>query len=126
MLTQDDINFIKNNREAIKQARTDTVTLTVETVTGEDPYTKEPIITETTKDVQAIVSGFTGQVGGERLLVNGVAIQDGDISITFDYDIDLNGVKLVTHNGVDYTLFSIQPRGIGDPNRYDCVARRVK
>lgn len=125
MLTNDDLQFIKNNREAIKQLRTDPVTLNVRTVAGEDPYTGEPTYNETQTVVQAIVKGFTGEVGGEHLLVNGEAIQSGDVSMTFDINVDLNGVTTVVHDGIEYVLVDVTPTGLGDENRYECVARRA-
>lgn len=125
MLTQNDIEIMRNNREGLKQARTTNVTITSVHEGSYDPYTGEPEYVEVTYSVPAIVSGFTGVVGGERLLVNGVAIEQGDIAISFDIGINLEGVQTVGYSGKLYTLFSVQEKGIGDPNRYECVARRV-
>lgn len=125
MLTQNDIEIMRNNREGLKQARTTMVTLHSIHEGSYDPYTGEPEYVEVTQMVPAIVTGFTGVVGGEKLLVNGIAIEQGDIAMSFDYSINLEGVQTVEHSGKLYTLFSVQPKGIGDPNRYECVARRV-
>lgn len=126
MLTQGDIDLMKANRKELEQLRTTPVTLTRRTVTGENPYTKEPIFTEAIETVNAIVEGFTGEVGGEQLIVNGVVIQEGDVNVTFDISVNLNGITQLEHDGVAYVLFSVQERGIGTPNRYECVARKVK
>lgn len=125
MLTNDDINLMKQFRQELETLRTTPVTLERQTVTGHDPYTKEPITTVTTVTVDAIVKGFTGQVGGEQLIVNGVIIQAGDVSITFNAGIDLTGVKALWHEGVKYVLINVLPRGIGATNRFECVARRA-
>lgn len=125
MLNENDINLIKQFRQELNTLRTTPVTLERQTVTGQDPYTKEPITTVSTVTVDAIVQGFTGQVGGEQLIVNGVIIQAGDVSITFNADVDLTAVKAVWHDGIQYVLVNILPRGLGGTNRYECVARRA-
>lgn len=125
MLNQNDIDLIKSFRQELETLRTTPVTLERLTVTGYDPYTKEPITTVSTVTVDAIVKGFTGQVGGEQLLVNGVVIQAGDVSMTFNAGVDLTGIKAVWHEGINYVLINILPRGIGGTNRFECIARRA-
>jgi hypothetical protein len=125
MLNENDLQYMRNNREGIKQLRTEPVIITREVQTGKDPYTGEPITVTETETVQAVVTGFTGVVGGEQLLVGGIAIQQGDVAVAFDYGVIMQGIKHIEHDGTLYTLFSVQERGIGTPNRYECVARRV-
>lgn len=125
MLNSNDIDLIKATRSEITEGRLQDVTLHIETITGADPYTKEPIKTVSDKVVQAEVTGFTGVVGGEKLFVNGVEIIAGDVNMVFSVDINLTGVKRVTHNSVDYMLYSVQEKGLGAVNRRVCVARRV-
>jgi hypothetical protein len=125
MLNESDLQYMRTNREALVELRTTPVTLERQTVTGTVPYTGEPITTVNADTVMAIVKGFTGQVGGERLFVNGVAIESGDVQMTFNYTTDLNGVQAVWHDGVKYVLFSVQPKGIGYTNRFECIARRA-
>lgn len=126
MLSIEDIEYMKNNRNEIKQLRTDPVTLIRKVETDKDPYTGESIVTEVPETVEAIVRGFTGVVGGEQLLIGGIAIRQGDVSMAFDSSVNLENITLVEHDGVEYTLFSVQGRGIGENNRYECIARRVK
>ncbi|MEW9503242.1 hypothetical protein [Jeotgalibacillus marinus] len=125
MISKTDLEFISSNREELMQSRSTTITLLKEKVIGEDEYTKEPITEVVPEEVNAIVNGFTGTVGGERLLVGGLAIQEGDINIVFNADVDLTNVKTVEHKGILYRLFSVLPKGLGEVNRYDCIARRV-
>lgn len=125
MLNENDVNIIKQFRQELETLRTTPVTIERLTVTGHDPYTKEPITTVSTVTVNAIVKGFTGVVGGEKLLVNGVEIQAGDISITFNANVEITGVKAVWHEGIQYILVNVLPRGIGGTNRLECIARRV-
>jgi hypothetical protein len=125
MLTESDKQYMRANRAGLENLRTTPVILERLTANGVDPYTKQPITVVVPATVEAIVKGFTGQVGGEQLIVNGVEIQSGDVQITFNDSIDLNGVQAVIHEGVTYVLFSIQPKGIGGTNRFECVARRA-
>lgn len=124
MLTLDDIELIKSTRLEVEHNRKKPVTLYRETVTGTDPYTGEPITKETTETFNAVVSGFHGTVGGERLIVNGVAIQEGDVKLTLDISVDLTGVKKVVIGSDSYTIYSVKPRGLGSDNRYEVVLRR--
>jgi hypothetical protein len=125
VLNSNDIDLIKANRAELEALRTTPVILERKALTGHDPYTGEPINTVTTENVQAVVKGFHGQVGGERLIVNGVEIQSGDVQMTFNHTINLVGVQYVIHDGKKYALVSVQPKGIGGTNRYECVARKV-
>lgn len=125
MLNSNDINIIKQFRQELESLRTTPVTLERLVQTGLDPYTKEPITTVSTDTVKAIVKGFTGVVGGEKLVVNGVVIQAGDISITFNATVEITGVKAVWHEGIKYVLVNILPKGIGGTNRLECIARRA-
>jgi hypothetical protein len=125
VLTQDDINLIRSTHTEIEQNRKEPVTLYRETVTGNDPYTGEPIVSETTETLNAVVSGFHSVVGGERLIVNGIAIQEGDVKLSLDIDVDLSGVKKVVIGAVEYYIYSVMPRGLGTDNRYEVVLRRV-
>ena len=125
MLTLDDIDLIKFTRSEIEQNRKEPVTLYRETLTGNDPYTGEPIVSTTTEQVNAVVRGFHGTVGGERLIVNGIAIQEGDVKLSVDISINLDGVKKVVINAVEYYIYSVIPRGLGTDNRYEVILRRV-
>lgn len=124
MLSPDDIELIKETHKEIEVNRKEPVTLYREIVVGYDPYTKEPIIQETTEDLEAVVSGFYGMVGGERMIVNGIEIKEGDIKMSLDIEIDLSGVKKVEIDGLTYTVYSVRPRGLGKRNRYEVILRR--
>lgn len=124
MLSPDDIELIKETHKEIEVNRKEPVTLYRENIVGYDPYTKEPIIQETTEDLEAVVSGFYGTVGGERMIVNGIEIKEGDIKMSLDIEIDLSGVKKVEIDGMSYTVYSVRPRGLGNKNRYEVILRR--
>lgn len=124
MLTQDDIDLIKSTHYEIETNRKEPVTLYRESVAGTDPYTGEPTISITTEEVNAVVRGFTGMVGGERLIVNGIAIQEGDVKLSLDINISLNGVNKVVIDSVEYYIYSVKPRGMGAYSRHEVILRR--
>lgn len=125
MLTNEDIEMIKANRAELTDKRKKPVILKREAVVTVDPYTQEEITTTNDETVYAIVKGFTSAVAGLKMVVSGIALDVGDIYITFDGDVSLQGVNNVEVDGVAYAIYSIEPRGLGGLNRYEVVAHRV-
>lgn len=125
MLTNEDIDFIKANRADLTDKRKKPVILKREAVVTVDPYTQEEITTTNDETVYAVVKGFTSAVAGLKMVVSGVALDVGDIFVTFDGDVNLQGVNNFELNGVLYAIYSIEPRGLGGDNRFEVVAHRV-
>jgi hypothetical protein len=125
LLSDEDIAIIKANREDLTDKRKKPVILKRETVTTVDPYTQEEITTTNDEMVYAIAKGFTSQVAGLKMVVSGIALDVGDIFVTFDGDVDLAGVNNFEINGILYAIYSIEPKGLGGVNRYEVVAHRV-
>ena len=125
MLTPDDIQWIKANRSELTAGRTESVTLIRQSVSDVDPYTNEPITSETREVVPAIWKEVSTVSNGDRSVVNGVELRQDDVLVTFDSDVDLSGVIAIERNGVKFSLVTIDEKGIGAVNRYECVARRV-
>jgi hypothetical protein len=125
VLTNEDIEMIKANRAELTDKRKKPVILKREAVVTVDPYTQEEITTTNDETVYAIVKGFTSAVAGLKMVVSGIALDVGDIYITFDGDVSLQGVNNVEVDGVAYAIYSIEPRGLGGLNRYEVVAHRV-
>jgi hypothetical protein len=124
MLTESDVEWIKSNRSEITESRSESVTLVHTSVTGNDPYTDEPI-TETTTETVAVIWREIPSTGGDYDVIGGVELRKGDVKVTFDADVILSDVTKITRAGVDYTLVVADERGIGERNRYECVVRRV-
>jgi hypothetical protein len=125
MLSQSDIEFMKNNRSELLQNRTETITV-VRAVDGEpDPYTKETTVTEVPETVDVVWKEVSTIANGERDVVNGVELQTGDVQVTFDIAVDLSSVIHVERAGVKYSLVTIDEKGIGAINRRECIARRM-
>jgi hypothetical protein len=125
MLTNDDIQWIKANRSELTAGRTESVTLVRRSVSNVDPYTNEPITSETREIVSAIWKEVSTVANGDRSVVNGVELRQDDVLVTFDSDVDLNGVTAIERNGVKFSLVTVDEKGIGAVNRYECVVRRV-
>jgi hypothetical protein len=125
MLTNDDIQWIKANRSELTAGRTELITLVRQSTSDVDPYTGEPITSETREIVPAIWKEVSTVSNGDRSVVNGVELRQDDVLVTFDSDVDLNGVIAIERNGVKFSLVTIDEKGIGAVNRYECVARRV-
>ena len=126
MLTNDDINLIKQLRNELECLRTVPVTLVRLVENGQDPYTKEPITETITEVVNALVKPLTTDKDlNERILIDGVETIKEGLRIKFSSDVNLDGVDHVYINGNKYKLISSTQRGIGTVNRYECIVRRV-
>lgn len=126
MLTNDDVNLIKQLRNELEYLRSVPVTLESLEVNGQDPYTKEPITKTITKVVNALIKPITTDKDlNERILIDGVETIKEGFRIKFSSDVNLDGVDHVYINGNKYKLISSTQRGIGTVNRYECIVRRV-
>lgn len=125
MLSQSDIEFIKNNRSELLQNRTETITL-VRAISGEpDPYTGESSETEVPESVTVVWKEVSTIANGERDVVNGVELQTGDVQVSFDALVNLSDVERIERGGLEYTIVTIDEKGIGAVNRRECIARRL-
>jgi hypothetical protein len=126
VLLPEDIEMIKSTRRnEIVSNRQTPIILYKRSVLATDPYTGEITYTHSTTVANAVVSGFYSEVGGEKLLVNGIEIEKGDMRAVIDIDVDLSDVTKVVQDGKEFVVISVQPRGLGEDNRYDVILRRV-
>lgn len=126
MLTQDDVNWIKSNRSELVQNRTESITILKPQIGGTDPYTNEPIeLAPLPIVVQAVWKEYSTVSNGDRSVVGGVELRQDDVKVTFDSSVDLVGVKIVQRDSIDFELIATDEKGIGETNRFECVARRV-
>jgi hypothetical protein len=129
MLTNEDIEWMKANRSEIIARRTEPVTL-VKTTTETDPYTNEPI--ETGKPTKLIVQATWEEVSAVATIKDfvieyptGVELRRDNVLVAFDASVDVNNYDYLERKGVRYDFLSINEKGIGDINRYECVVRRT-
>lgn len=125
MLTNDDINFIKANRIEITENRTVPVVL-LRTVSGvEDPYTGEGGDTVTEESAQAVWREFSSVANSDRDVIGGVELMQDDVQMTLDASVDMTGIERVKYTGEIFEIVTVDRRGLGATNRYECVVRRV-
>lgn len=125
MLTEHDIEFIKNNRSEITANRTEPITLVHVTKGETDPYTGESSETETREIVQAVWKEYSTVTNGDLTVIGGVELRQDDVKVTFDSSVDLSDVKVVEREGAEFNIVAIDEKGIGATNRLECVVRRV-
>lgn len=125
MLTEHDIEFIKNNRSEITANRTETITLVHVTKGESDPYTGESTETESREIVEAVWKEYSTVTNGDLTVIGGVELRQDDVKVTFDSSVVLSDVKVIERDGADFTIVAIDEKGIGVTNRLECVVRRV-
>ena len=128
MLTNEDIEWMKANRSEVIAERTEPVTL-VKISTEKDPYTNEPIETgEPTKlTVQATWEEVSAVATIKDFVIEyptGVELRRDNVLVAFDASVDVNDYDYLERKGIRYDFLSINEKGIGDINRYECVVRR--
>jgi hypothetical protein len=124
MLSQADIDFINSNRAEVTENRTESITLVRESQTGTDPYTGEPIASTTLETVSVVWKEYSTITNEERAVIGGVELRNGDVKVTFDATINLEGVTIKRDN-VDYVIVTANAKGIGATNRQETLVRRA-
>lgn len=129
MLTQDDINWMKNNRSELIAGRTESVTL-IKPTKVQDPYTNEWV--ESGEPARIVVQVTWEEVSAVATIKDfvieyptGADIRRDNVLVSFDETVDLTDIKHVERQGVLFEFLSINEKGIGMKNRTECVARRV-
>jgi len=125
MLTENDIAFIKSNRSELVQNRTESIEIIHVTEGVKDPYTGESSMIETPETVDVVWKEYSTVANGDRSVVAGVELQQNDVKVSFNSDVDLSDVTNVIRAEVTYELIAIDEKGIGELNRYECIARQV-
>lgn len=131
MITPGDIEFMKQARADAMAGRQRTVVLNSRTMTGVDPYTKQPKYIDVEHSVMAVVTEISGTSGVaiERKMENGMVVIDGDI--TFSVPIELlakatDDYITATYGGTEYMILAADAKGIGERNRIEFLGRVVK
>lgn len=130
MLTDADIEFMKQNREEITAKRTHDITVYYAGEVSYDPITNEPIgEVPGERIVPSVVTEIssTASANSERGLINGIIIETGDIwfSVNIDLIEDIaKTITLVKYDGVDYEVLAKDKKGIGKRNRIEFLGRK--
>lgn len=121
ILTTNDVDWIRANRTEILTNRTVEVTVLFNSAGGYDPYTGEPIAGEPVTETVAVV----WKPVTERDLVDGTEIRVGDVKVSFMADVNIAEIAHLVKDGIEHVVVTADERGLGVPNRYECVVRRV-
>lgn len=128
MLSQGDIEWIKENRAEMTAGRAEPVIL-LHVTPALDPYTKEPVDEGTTiveETVNAIWEEYSAVATVKDFtILNGVDVRRDTAKVSFEQNTDLSNVKHVKYQGVLYEFLSINEKGLGEINRIEAVVRRV-
>lgn len=125
MLNETDVSWIKSNRTELVASRTESIEI-IHVIEGEkDPYTGESSAIEASETVNVVWKEYSTVANGDRSIVAGIEIRQDDVKVTFDSSVNLADVERVIRGGLPFELIAIDEKGIGETNRYECVARRV-
>ena len=133
MLSEKDIEFMKQTRKEVIHNRRRVITFVLESDPKRNPLTGAYEKTSQREvEVLSVVTDRTSRVAAERRIREQAEIEEGDIwfSVSISQlekaDIkDNKSIKYVIHNGEKYRVVSDDPKGIGEYNRYEFVGKRV-
>lgn len=130
MLNDKDIEFIKKNREQIREHRTEPFVIYAQVESGRDPFTDDVTYTEEEETVQGVDHVLYSMSGGEGEVayLNGVEIETDDVIVEFDLSVDLSNVKQIkrVRDGKRYVIKAKDKLGLGEPNRHFVLLELTK
>ena len=129
MLSDSDIEMIKEARKEVYENRTTTIQLVVEKDDVKDPITGFPVAQE--PDVyacEAIVTEPSALTRIQNTLVeSGISLEKGDVFFDVDYeelpDPDIKP-QSIRYRGMEYEIISAPHKGLGELNRIEFLGRR--
>jgi hypothetical protein len=127
LLTQKDIEFMRQTRSEVVANRQSSITLIYEDGGVIDPITEEVIDGKTQeKPTAGVVTEISSQVKIDRYLENGIEVEKGDIwfSVAIEELTDIyEKITGVTYDGKPFEVISKDKKGIGERNRAEFVGR---
>lgn len=135
MLSQKDIEMMKEWRKELVHNRLEPITMITQTF-EEDWLTGEEISTETLLEVQSVVTERTSRTASELVLMDGGEFREGDLWFSVSIDEltrvglssteDFDGIGYVLHKDRRYRVTAWDRKGIGEPNRLEFLGKVVK
>jgi hypothetical protein len=128
LLTQEDIEFMRQTRSEVVANRQSPITLIYEDGGEADQITGEVSEVTQTKPTFGVVTEISSQVKIDRYFENGVEVEKGDIwfSVAIEELTDIyEKITCVTYNGKSYEVVSKDKKGIGERNRAEFVGRLI-
>lgn len=131
MLTQADIEFMRQTRSEVIANRTSKINVKYSDVTERDPFTGEPIgESEVTRQVDAVVTEISSAINArvDREIIGGIVVQTGDltVSISLEQIADIaDKITAILYDSKNYEILALDKKGIGVDNRYEIIARLI-
>jgi hypothetical protein len=126
MLSREDIEMIRSTRAEITHNRTEPITLIHVKPGAVDPWTGEPTGDEEVSEVVDVVwKEYSSVAVGERSVIGGIELKENDVKVSFEPSVVLSDVDRVIRQGEQYTIVTIDEKGLGGLNRYETIARRM-
>lgn len=131
MLTEHDRAFIRETRKELTAGREKPITIEYKGDAVYDDITGEEIGEHHgTRDLQAVVTEITtiADSGIERILIDGVAVEKGDITLSVEYEFIEEIAELIDRIYYDtkwYAVMALDKKGLGGYNRIEVLGRVI-
>lgn len=130
MLTNEDVEFIRESREQIRGHREIPITLLIEGEGVKDPITGETVGGESEHEVNAVVTVISTDRVIRWTMDLGVEILTGDViadvsKIDFPEGKDYRDVKKFFYQDTEYKVLAPAMLGLAEFNRYEFLGREV-
>lgn len=129
MLNEADIEFIKTARKEIVRNRQAQVIIKYPGEVVYDDISGEVIGGEPlSREVLSVVTEISSAAVMERVLVNGVEVERGDVKVDISYGLISDIVSKIDglrYDERDYAVLASDKKGIGGPNRIEVIARLI-
>lgn len=126
MLTDKDVQLIRDSRKQIRGHREKPVIITGKQITGRNPITGEKIEADVDVPVNAVVTEVSVRTAVDRYLSEGIEVLTGDIIVDVnieDTDFREDDVVSMTYDGSTYTVVAAARLGLGGYNRMEFIGR---
>lgn len=131
MLNDADIAWMKGNRKEVVHKRQSLITIAYMGAGVVDDITGEVTGGESVeRDVMSVVTEMSSSAGTgfERILVNGIAVEKGDVWLSIDFDLvaDIaDKIDRLRYEGRWYSVMASDKKGIGAFNRIEVLGRVI-
>ena len=129
MLNEADIEFMKSTRKELVRNRQAQVIIKYPGEVVIDDISGEVIGGETlSREVLSVVTEISSAAAIERVLINGVEVERGDVKVDISYElIDdiVTEIDEVRYDDRDYAVLASDKKGIGGFNRIEVIARLI-
>lgn len=129
MINEADIEFFRNTRKEVVAGRQTLITIAYTGAGTVDDITGEVIGGQSVqRDVMSVVTEISSTTGTgfERLLVNGITVEKGDVWLSIDFELVADIAEIIEslrYDGRWYNVMASDKKGIGAINRIEVLGR---